>query len=184
MPLDFSWQWWVSQAFAVIGLIFVIISNQQKTTLKLMIHRNIATLMIFIGLCFLGELSAIIMIGAGVIRNLVSLYFAIKPNTKKVYKIIACLLIIGLIIGLNIYFWENYYNLFSIFIGCLLVVTFMQERPNIIRILTVIVDIISIVYYILLISPINLVIEVVSLVAAVVGIIRLDIKKKTKITEK
>ena len=78
-----SWNWWVSQVLAFVGLVFVVTSNQQKTTIKLLLFRNLATLFVFVGVCFLGELSAIIMGGAGVLRNLVSLVFAIKKSTDR-----------------------------------------------------------------------------------------------------
>lgn len=181
--MDFTWQWIVNQVFAFIGLIFVIISFQQKTTYKLILLRNLATLFVFIGLCFLGNISAIIMCGAGVIRNLVSLYFAIKPNTKKSKKYIASLVIVCLLIILNIIFWNNWYNLYSIILGAFTVFTFMQEKSSTIRKCSVIVEVLSITYYGLLYTPVNVVIECVGLISAVVGIIRLDIKRDVKAEE-
>lgn len=175
--MDITWQWIVNQIFAFIGLIFVIISFQQKSTKKLLFLRNFATGFVFIGLCFLGNISAIIFCGAGVIRNLVSLYFAYKPDTKKTIKYIASILIVLLLITLNIIYWNNLYNLYSIMLGTLAVITFMQEKSSTIRKLSVVNEILSITYYTLLISPTNIIIEVVGLISAIVGIIRLDIKK-------
>lgn len=176
--MDITWQWVVNQIFAFIGLIFVIISFQQKSTKKLLFLRNFATVFVFIGLCFLGNISAIIFCGAGVIRNLVSLYFAYKPDTKKIIKYIASILIVLLLITLNIIYWNNLYNLYSIMLGTLAVITFMQEKSSTIRKLSVVNEILSITYYALLISPTNIIIEVVGLISAIIGIIRLDIKKK------
>lgn len=175
--MDITWQWIVNQIFAFIGLIFVIISFQQKSTKKLLFLRNFATGFVFIGLCFLGNISAIIFCGAGVIRNLVSLYFAYKPDTKKIIKYIASILIVLLLITLNIIYWNNLYNLYSIMLGTLAVITFMQEKSSTIRKLSVVNEILSITYYTLLMSPTNIIIEVVGLISAIVGIIRLDIKK-------
>ena len=176
--MDITWQWVVNQFFAFIGLIFVIISFQQKSTKKLLFLRNFATGFVFIGLCFLGNISAIIFCGAGVIRNLVSLYFAYKPDTKKTIKYIASILIVLLLITLNIIYWNNLYNLYSIMLGTLAVITFMQEKSSTIRKLSVVNEILSITYYALLMSPTNIIIEVVGLISAIVGIIRLDIKNK------
>lgn len=176
--MDITWQWIVNQIFAFIGLIFVIISFQQKSTKKLLFLRNFATGFVFIGLCFLGNISAIIFCGAGVIRNLVSLYFAYKPDTKKTIKYIASILIVLLLITLNIIYWNNLYNLYSIMLGTLAVITFMQEKSSTIRKLSVVNEILSITYYTLLMSPTNIIIEVVGLISAIVGIIRLDIKNK------
>ena len=178
--MEFTWQWVVNQIFAFIGLIFVVFSFQQKSTKKLLFLRNFATGFVFIGLCFLGNISAIIFCGAGVIRNLVSLYFAYKPNTKKIIKYIASILIVLLLIVLNIIYWKNLYNLYSIMLGTLAVITFMQEKSSTIRKLSVVSEILSITYYALLLSPTNVIIEIVGLVSAIVGIIRLDLNKNKK----
>ena len=61
--------WIINQFFAFIALIICVISFQQKTTKKLLLLRNFATLSCFVGLCFLGNISAIIMCGADIIRN-------------------------------------------------------------------------------------------------------------------
>lgn len=175
--MEITWNWITNQIFAFLGLIFVVLSFQQKSTKKLLILRNIATLLVFIGLCFLGDISAMIFCGAGVIRNAVSLIFAYKPKTKKITKNIASILIVILLITLNIIYWKNFYNLYSIVLGTLAVYTFMQDKASMIRKLSVVIEILSIIYYSLLLSPTNIVIEVVGLVSAIVGIIRLDRKK-------
>ena len=175
--MEITWQWVVNQIFAFIGLIFVIFSFQQKSTKKLIILRNFATGFVFIGLCFLGNISAIIFCGAGVIRNLVSLYFAYKPNSKKSIKYLASLLIIMLLVILNIIYWKNLYNLFSMILGIFAVITFMQEKAATIRKLSVVSEILSITYYSLLLSPTNIIIEIVGLISAIVGIVRIDLKK-------
>lgn len=168
--------WIINQVFAFISLIICVISFQQKTTKRLLLLRNFATLSCFIGLCFLGNISAIIMCGAGVIRNLVTLYFAYKPSTKKIYKIISSILIVLLLIILNIIYWTNYYNILSIVVGTFAVITFMQEKPSTIRKFSVVAEILYIIYYGLLLSPLNVVIEAVGLTSAIIGIIRIDKK--------
>lgn len=175
--MEITWQWIVNQIFAFIGLIFVVISFQQESTKKLLILRNLATIFVFIGLSFLGNISAIIFCGAGVIRNIVSLYFAYKPNTKKFIKYLASILIVILLVVLNIIYWNNLYNLYSIILGTVAVITFMQEKSSTIRKLSVVFGTLSVTYYSLLLSPTNVVIEIVGLVSAIVGIIRLDLNK-------
>ena len=174
------WQWYVNQGFAFIGLILVILSFQQKSTLKLIIIRNFATLSVFTGLCFLGNASAIIMCGAGVLRNAVALFFAIKPNLnhKQIYKYASSVVIVLLLIVLNIIFWNNWFNIYSMVLGAFNVYTFMQERASKIRICSVIAEILAITYFAILLSPTNIVIETVGLISAIVGIIRFDIHKK------
>ena len=173
-----SWQWYVAQAFALVGLIFVIISNQQKTSNKLLIFRNIATMFVFGSVCFLGQISAIIMCGVGIVRNLIALIFTYKPNINKGYKIGAGAFLIIALVALNIVFWQNWLNIFSIVVGSLLVITFLQDSAKSIRIFTVIAEALAVVYYGLMLSPLNVGFEAFSLVSALVGIIRLDIKHK------
>lgn len=143
-----------------------------------------ATLFVFCGVCFLGNISAILMCGAGVIRNLVSLYFACKKNTKSIGKIIASCCIVALLVVLNIYYWSSWLNMLSILIGTLNVVTFMQKRAATIRKLSIICQSVAIIYYILLVSPINIIIEIAGLISIGIGIMRLDRKKKKKIQTK
>ncbi len=170
--------WVINQVFAFIGLILVVISFQQKDSKKLILIRNFATLSVFIGLCFLGNVSAIIFCGAGVLRNLVTLYFAYKPNTNKFYKYFSSVLLAILIIILNVIFWKNYFNLYSIVLGVVAIITFMQTEAATIRKMSVGAEILSIIYYALLKTPVNVVIEVLGLLSAIIGIIRLDRKKK------
>lgn len=115
--------------------------------------------------------------GAGVIRNLITLYFAYKPDTKKVLKYVSSALLILLTIILNIIYWKNYYNLYSIVLGTITVITFMQTKTSTIRQFSVVVLTLSIVYYILLLSPMNVVITVTGLISNIIGIIRLDIRR-------
>ena len=176
-----SWNWIVNQILAFCGLVFVVISFQQKDSKKLLIYRNIATLFVFIGLCFLGNVSAIIFCGVGALRNLIALYFAFKPDIKKIIKVVLSSLLVITLLVLNIVCWKNYMNLFSIFLGTLAVVTFMQSKASVIRKLSVVMEIFSIIYYSLLLSPTNVVIEVIGLTSAVIGIIRLDLKNKEKV---
>ena len=175
-----SWQWIINQIFAFLGLIFVVISFQQKDSKRLLIFRNIATIFVFIGLCFLGNVSAVIFCGVGAVRNLIALYFAFKPNTKRIVKFsLSCMLVISLVV-LNILYWKNYMNLYSIFLGTIAVVTFMQSKAAVIRKLSVVMETFSIIYYSLLLSPTNVIIEVIGLTSAIIGIVRLDLKKKLK----
>ena len=170
-------EWILNQVFAFIGLIFVVISFQQKDSKKLIIFRNIATLFVFIGLIIYGNVSAIIFCGVGAIRNLVALYFAYKPNTNKIYKYIASVVLALILVVLNIIYWKNYLNIFSIVIGVLAIITFMQNKASTIRKLSVSLEILSISYYGLLLSPTNVVIEVIGLISAIIGILRLDREK-------
>ena len=175
--MDVSFNWIISQILAFISLVFVIISFQQKGAKKLIIFRNIATFFSFAGLCFLGNISAIIMCGAGVIRNLTSLYFITKEKVNKNIKLLASVLIVILLIILNIVYWKNIYNIFSIVVGTMNVVTFMQENAKLIRKFSMISGTLATIYCLLIYSPINALIELFGLVSAIIGIIRLDIKK-------
>ena len=176
--MDVSFNWVISQMLAFISLVFVIISFQQKGAVKLIIFRNIATFFSFVGLCFLGNISAIIMCGAGVIRNLTSLYFITRDKVNKNIKLLASVFIVILLIILNIIYWKDIYNIFSIVVGTMNVVTFMQENAKLIRKFSVVSGTFATIYCLLIYSPINALIELLGLVSAIVGIIRLDVKKR------
>ena len=178
--LDITWQWIVNQIFAFIGLIFAVCSFQQKSAKKLLLLRNFATGFVFIGLCFLGNMSAIILCGAGILRNLASLYFACKPDTKKSIKNIVSISIVVFLIILNVIYWKSLYNLFSILLGSFFVFTFMQKKASTIRKLSVASEILAVIYYGILLSPTNVIIELFGMISAIVGIIRLDLKKKSE----
>ena len=173
-----STEWILNQVFAFIGLIFVVISYQQKDSKKLLIFRNIATIFVFIGLIIYGNVSAIIFCGVGAIRNLVALYFAYKPNTNKVYKYIASVILALILVVLNIIYWNNYLNIFSMVVGIVAIITFMQNDAATIRKLSIVLEVLSITYYSLLLSPTNVAIDIIGLTSAIVGIIRLDRNKK------
>ena len=69
------------------------------------------------------------------------------------------------------------FNLYSIVLGTVTLITFMQSKTSTIRKMSVVTEILTIIYFSLLLSPINMVIEITGLVSAIIGIIRLDIKK-------
>lgn len=172
-------EWVISQIFAFLGLIFVVISFQQKETKTLKILILIAASFIFAGLCFLGNTSAIIIGCIGVIRNIISLFLTYKqPTNKNIKNVISLSIVLALII-LNIIFWNNILNLLSILLGSLQVYTFMQESASKIRKYSVITEVVAIIYCALLVSPTNIIIEAVTLISAIIGIRRLDRKKNS-----
>lgn len=172
-----TWQWFVSQGFALVALIFIVIANQQKNTLKYVWIYNFGTLSIFASVLFLGDVSAIILNAMGIIRGIIAIYFAYKPNTKPLVKTTTGVIIVIMLIVLNIVFWTNYLSIFSMVIGTLLVVTFLQNSPKLIRRWMVLTEILLVTYYIILLSPISVALELFGLISTVVGIIRLDLHK-------
>ena len=113
------------------------------------------------------------MLGGGA-----ALYVLYRPN--KTAKWVMSGVIVALLIILNIVFWENYLNIFSIVFGISMVISFMQKEAKTIRKISILVGIIGITYYALLQTPINIVIEAVGMGSAIVGIIRLDIGQNPK----
>jgi len=169
-----SWRWWVAQGFAFVGLIFILISFQQKSKIKLVWIKSLSTFCVFVGFLFFGNIPAILMNGAGVLRNAVAVYFAYKPYTKKVYRYIAGGAIIALLIALNIIFWKDFYNLYSMILGALFVLTYLQPTSARIRYASIVPEAGAVVYYSLLFAPMNIAIEAVGLISAIVGIFRID----------
>lgn len=169
-----SWQWWVAQSFAFVGLVFILISFQQKSSIKLVWLKSLSTFSVFVGFCVLGNIPALIMNGAGVLRNSVAMFFAYKPDAKKAYKYIAGGVIVFLLIALNIVFWKDYYNLYSMILGASFVLVYLQPTTARIRYVSILPEIGAVVYYSLLFAPMNVAIEAVGLISAIVGIFRID----------
>lgn len=171
-------EWIINQVFATIGLLFVILAFQQKEAKRIILFYTLATLFVLIGMCVYGNVSSIILCAVGLLRNLVTLYYAYKPDTKRIVKLIASIILIAMLITFNIIFWDNYLNILSMIIGITAVITFMQKNAAIIRKLSVLFELLLITYFALLLSPINVIMEILGLTSVIVGIIRLDIKKK------
>ena len=173
-----SWRWWVAQGFALLGLVFILISYQQRSKIKLVWLKSLSTFCVFVGFVFFGSISAMLMNGAGVLRNSVAIYFAYKPETKKRYKYLAGGVIIALLVALNIVFWKDFYNLYSMILGALFVLTYLQPTSSRIRYASIVPETAAVVYYSLLFAPMNIAIEAVGLISAIVGIFRLDKPEK------
>lgn len=171
-------EWILNQVFAFIGLIFVVLSFQQKESKRIILFYVLATLFVLIGLCIYGDASSIVLCSVGLIRNLTALFFAYKPNTKSSIKFTASVFLIFILILFNIIYWNNYLNILSIIIGTLATIMFMQKDAKIIRKLSLIFEILLIIYFALLLTPINVIMEIIGLTSVIIGIIRLDIKKK------
>lgn len=169
-----SWRWWVAQGFALLGLVFILISYQQRSKIKLVWLKSLSTFCVFVGFVFFGSISAMLMNGAGVLRNSVAIYFAYKPETKKRYKYLAGGVIIALLVALNIVFWKDFYNLYSMILGALFVLTYLQPTSSRIRYASIVPETAAVVYYSLLFAPMNIAIEAVGLISAIVGIFRID----------
>lgn len=175
-----EWNWWVCQGLALIGLVFIIISMQQKTAIKLLWYRFVALCFINIGLCFLGDISAIILGASGTVQVVIALIFAYYPKTKPTVKWTAIALLAVSIVILNIIFWFGYLNILAIAYGAVGLVAFMQKRPAAMRLTVIPACILGMVYFSLLLAPINAAIDGIVLISTVVGIIRLDTKRKQK----
>jgi len=172
-----EWQWWLSQLFATISLIFLVISFQQSTSKKILIFKMVSTFAALIGTIFLGNISAVILCAVGAYRNVTELYFAYHPTTPKKVKIGTKISVVFLLVFFNIIFWKDYTNILSIILGILCLLAFMQRHPENIRKFSLAANSLGIIYYVILFSPMNIAIETFGLISVIVGIIRLDYVK-------
>ena len=145
---------------------------------KLNIYKGISTLFSLIGLCFLGQPSAIILNAIGVLRSSMVIAFGLKPdiNKKLKYSLVSTLIII--LITLNIVFWQGFYTILSILIGSTLIITYIQKDAYTIRTMVCGVSIVSAIYYTLIQSPLNAIIDLIGFMSSIIGIFRLDLKSK------
>jgi|GEM_PF-2606668 len=157
-----------------VALVFVIIQMQQKTAKRLLWYRMTATVIGLVAVSFIGVWSVIILMLAGILRVGVALYFAYNPNTKTIFKVIAGILIIALIITLNIIFWEGWISIFSMVFGASMVVMYLQKTAKTIRKFGILVGILGVTFYVIQLMPMNIAIELLALISVIVGIIRLD----------
>lgn len=172
-----GWMWWLSQLFATISLIFLVISFQQTTSKKILILKNYSTFAALIGTIFLGNISAVILCAVGAYRNVTGLYFAYHPTISKKIKAATRISVVILLVFFNLLFWVNYTNILSIILGLLCLLTYIQRHPENIRRLALSAHVMGIIYYIVLVSPMNITIEVFGLFSVIIGIIRLDVVK-------
>jgi|GEM_PF-3087735 len=177
-----TWQWWVSQSFALVSIIFCTTAMQQKNTTDILWHRTIYSLLIFAGGCFLGKLPAIIMMGVALIRNIILLILSYKTKISKVIKNLIFTALAASLVALNIIFWENYLSILSIALGLAYLIAFIQSKPINVRRMSIVGASISIVFYILVFSPTNALINIAVLISSIVGLYRLD-RHKNKVSE-
>ena len=175
---DISWQWWVSQALALVSIIFCVTAMQQKKTSDILWHRVIYSILIFAGGCFLGKLPAIIMMGVAFLRNAVLLILSYRAKTPPIMRWSVFAVLAASLIALNIIFWENYLSILSIAVGLAFLTAFIQSKAVNIRRVSVLAACIAIVFYTLLFSPVNALINVAVLISSIVGLVRLDRQKK------
>ena len=169
--------WWLSQFFATISLIFLVISFQQSTSKKILITKAYSTFAALIGVIFLGNISAIVLCAVGAYRNVTGLYFAYHPTTSKKIKYATRLSVAIMLVFFNILFWVDYTNILSIILGMLCLLTYIQRYPDKIRKFGFAAHVMGIIYYIILLSPMNITIEVFGLISVIIGILRLDLVK-------
>lgn len=174
----FTWQWWVAQSFALVALILVICSNLSKDIKGITKYKLISTSFSFTGICFLGQMAAIILNAIGILRGTVAVILAYHPNIPNKVRWSLAAMIIVILISLNIIFYTSYTSILSMIVGTGLIIAFMQKKASVIRIITVIMCSISTTLYVIINSPISALMDFTSLASAFIGIIRIDLKKE------
>ena len=173
-----TWQWWVCQAFATVSIIFCVTAMQQKKTTDILWHRSIFSLLLFGGVCFLGRLPAMIMIGTGFVRSVILLILSYKPQISHIYKWLIFAALAASLIALNIIFWEDYLSLLSIAVGLAFLTAFIQSKPANVRRVSIAAASLAIIFYILMFLPVNAIINISVLISSIVGLVRFDRRKK------
>lgn len=180
---DINWQWWVAQGFALVSIIFCITTMQQKTQKGILWHRCIYSLLIFAGGVFLGELSAIIMMGIAALRNIILLIMSYKKKLSKIIKWLILGVLATSLVALNIIFWENYLSLLSMAVGLAFLIAFIQSDPQKVRWISIVAAALSIVFYALIFAPVNMIINISVLISSIVGLVRFGKKKAHEFTK-
>ena len=176
-----SWQWYVSQGLTNVAIIFCITAMQKTKLTDMLWHRSLYSLLLFAGVCFLGELPAMIMIGIGFVRTLVLLILSYKENATQRTRVIIFVTLALALIGLNIGFWEGWLSALSIAVGILFLLAFIQTQSKNVRRVTIVASSVAIVFYLLSFMLVNALINLAVLISTIVGILRLD-KRERKYT--
>lgn len=174
---EMTWQWWVAQVLATISIIFAFSAMQQKNTTNILWHRSIYSILVFAGGIFLGQASAIIMLGVAFVRNLILLGLSYKTSSKATFKKIKWTIFVVLaisLVALNMIFWENYLSILSMADGLIFLTAFIQSKPINVRRISIIGASTSIVFFVLVFSPVNVAINIAVLVSSIVGLVKYD----------
>lgn len=174
----FTWQWWVAQTFVLIALALVIVSTQQKSAIRICFFKGVSTVFSCIGVCFMGQLSAIVLNAVGIARSAMAIYFAYKPDLKHHIKVTLTSALMTILIALNIVFWQGLQSILCMVVGILSIIAYIQTNPKMIRIMVFSLSIISCIYYLLIQSPMNAVIDMFGFISSLIGIIRFDLKNE------
>ena len=181
-PIDNA-LWWVSQGFAFIALVLVVVSFQQKEKTKLLWVRSFSVGAAFVGSLFLWSIPVVISFSISIVRIAFALYYAYKPNLKAWIKYGVCVFLFAALVAFNLVFWNGYLSVLSIIYGTLGIITFMQKNARLIRFVSLFFAGFGVVYFLLALSPISAIIDSIAFITAIVGIVRLDLKKKEKVIE-
>jgi hypothetical protein len=175
-----SWSWWTSQVFALLTLICLVVSMQQKVRTKFMWWNTVGMFLGLIGTIFLGEEPAIILTAVNLTRNIIVLILSYHPKAKPAVNWIFGTLLIAALTIANIVFWEGWLNVMSIAVGTGFIFSFFQPTPKRMRLGLSIVRFPACAFAILTTNLVQAITEIVSFVSCLVGIIRLDIKRKNQ----
>ena len=172
------WQWWVSQAIALLALVLMCFTFAQKSFKKISLYIVFGYSLALIGLIFLGNIPAIVASIVALVIEIVSLLEHYGLTIKRLHKYIIGASLFVLSMVFYIIFFEGFIEIVVISYSCVNIIAFLQ--PSHIRMsnVTVMEETIGILHYILLLAPVNALIEGVVLVRAIMTSISLNKRKK------
>ena len=176
--------WWASQFFMTLGLLFVIISMQQKTSVRILCWRLAMGISTCIAWAFWGAIPALIMVAVGSLRICIGILINLRPTLKRWVKWAMLVAIFLILVVFNIIFWGGILSVLSLAIGIIGIWVFVQRRPFLIRAGSIVTSTLSIILSAILIAPVVIISDSLAIISAVVGIYRLDMKKRAKNTPK
>lgn len=173
MQLDLSF--WGIQAVGFIGLIFVVISFQGRTRNKILKNQAISAVFYMLHFYLLGAFT-----GAGINTVIAIRNFVFEKKDKKTWASSQWWIYVFILFGgiFSYLSWQGWTSLLP-FTG-MVVGTFArwQDKPILIRVLSLIGSSLWLVYGILVVSYPGIVTEVIVITSIVIGLFRFDLNKK------
>lgn len=167
-----------AQIVAFVAYMFCAFGFQQKEQKKILVLFSVYNFLIMIQYFMLGGIMGAIGMIINIVRNLVYYYLDVKKKKNGLTYLLIFWAVAFLLTGLmskNIKL-----DIFPLVTSLLVTYAMWSGKPKVVRIIGLFVSIGYIVYAIKTKAYVVVIFETIIIISALVGIIRLDLKKKTK----
>lgn len=174
----------LSQIFAIMNYIFLVITYQSKNRKNILILNFGALISMGISYIFLSAYSGLAMIFVSIIRNIIFIVDEKKngkrdKNETKDYIILAILYSISIISA--VFTYNGILSMMSVFATMLYTYSVWQKDTKVYKMLGIPVGIIWIIYNIYIFSISGIILEIILAVSSIIGYIKENKNKEAKL---